>query len=79
MLFGRAELSQQEQDLFPRRREKKGFVMKYDYHMHFEYGDYDVEWVKGFFEAAARRGLDEIGITEHTHTFQSFSSFTMMI
>ena len=51
---------------------KEGFVMKYDYHMHFEYGDYDVEWVKGFFEAAARRGLDEIGITEHTHTFPEF-------
>lgn len=46
--------------------------MKYDYHMHFEYGDYDVEWVKGFFEAAAARGLDEIGISEHTHTFPEF-------
>lgn len=46
--------------------------MKYDYHMHFEYGDYKVEWVKGFFEAAAKRGLDEIGITEHAHTFPEF-------
>lgn len=46
--------------------------MKYDYHMHFEYGDYDVEWVKGFFEAAAQRGMYEIGISEHTHTFPEF-------
>lgn len=46
--------------------------MKYDYHMHFEYGDYNADWVKGFFEAAAGRGIDEIGITEHTHTFPEF-------
>ena len=48
--------------------------MKLDYHMHFEYGDYDVDWVNGFFEAAKKRGLDEIGISEHTHTFPEFES-----
>ena len=46
--------------------------MKIDYHMHFEYGDYDENWVQGFFDAAKRRGLDEIGITEHSHTFPEF-------
>ena len=46
--------------------------MKLDYHMHFEYGSYDAAWVQGFFDAAARRGLDEIGISEHTHTFREF-------
>ena len=46
--------------------------MKLDYHMHFEYGDYDEDWVQGFFDAAKRRGLDEIGITEHSHTFPEF-------
>ena len=46
--------------------------MKIDYHMHFEYGDYDESWVQGFFDAAERRGLDEIGITEHSHTFPEF-------
>ena len=46
--------------------------MKIDYHMHFEYGDYDESWVQGFFNAAERRGLDEIGITEHSHTFPEF-------
>lgn len=46
--------------------------MKYDYHMHFEYGDYDWEWVQGFFAAAQARGLAEIGISEHTHTFPEF-------
>ncbi len=46
--------------------------MKMDYHMHFEYGDYDENWVQGFFDAAEKRGMDEIGITEHTHTFPEF-------
>ena len=46
--------------------------MKLDYHMHFEYGSYDVNWVKGFFDTAKKRGLDEIGISEHSHTFPEF-------
>ena len=46
--------------------------MKLDYHMHLEYGSYDEEWVEGFFTAAERHGLDEIGITEHSHTFPEF-------
>lgn len=46
--------------------------MRIDYHMHFEYGSYDLEWVKGFFEAAKMRNIDEIGITEHTHGFVEF-------
>ena len=46
--------------------------MRIDYHMHFEYGSYDFEWVKGFFEHAAKSGIDEIGISEHSHTFVEF-------
>lgn len=46
--------------------------MKLDYHMHFEYGSYDKEWVEGFFKSAAARGLSEIGISEHSHTFPEF-------
>lgn len=46
--------------------------MLVDYHMHFEYGDYDENWVKLFFEEAAKKGLNEIGITEHTHGFKEF-------
>ena len=46
--------------------------MKLDYHMHFEYGDYDFDWVEGFFGAAKSRGLAEIGISEHSHTFPEF-------
>ena len=46
--------------------------MKLDYHMHFEYGSYDESWVEGFFTAAKERGLDEIGISEHSHTFPEF-------
>lgn len=46
--------------------------MKLDYHMHFEYGSYDVDWVKGFFTNAQNHGLYEIGISEHSHTFPEF-------
>lgn len=46
--------------------------MKFDYHMHFEYGSYDLEWVKGFFESAKNRGIAEIGISEHSHGFVEF-------
>ena len=46
-----------------------------DYHMHFEHGSYDAAWVQGFFDAAARRGLDEIGISEHSHGFTDFEHF----
>ena len=46
--------------------------MKLDYHMHFEYGSYDENWVKGFFDSAKDHGLTEIGISEHSHTFPEF-------
>ncbi len=49
--------------------------MKFDYHMHFEYGDYNFDWVQGFFDAAKKRGLSEIGISEHSHTFPEFEKF----
>ena len=49
--------------------------MRFDYHMHFEYGDYDLNWVEGFFDAAKKHNLDEIGISEHTHTFPEFEKF----
>ena len=46
--------------------------MKIDYHMHFEKGSYDKTWVEGFFQAAKDRGVAEIGISEHSHTFPEF-------
>ena len=46
--------------------------MKLDYHMHFEHGSYDKDWVEGFFRADKARHLDEIGISEHSHTFPEF-------
>ena len=54
---------------------KWGVEMRFDYHMHFEYGDYDAAWAEGFFTAAKSHGLDEIGISEHTHTFPEFEKF----
>ncbi len=49
--------------------------MRFDYHMHFEYGDYDETWAEGFFHAAKKNSLDEIGISEHSHTFPEFKKF----
>ena len=46
--------------------------MKLDYHMHFEYGSYYENWVKGFFDSDKNHGLTEIGISEHSHTFPEF-------
>lgn len=46
--------------------------MRIDYHMHFEYGSYELNWVQGFFDTARERGVDEIGISEHTHGFSEF-------
>ena len=46
--------------------------MKIDYHMHFEYGSYDLEWLQGFFESAKKNGVGEIGISEHSHGFIEF-------
>lgn len=46
--------------------------MKFDYHMHFEYGSYDLTWVQGFFDSAKERGIAEIGISEHSHGFREF-------
>jgi histidinol-phosphatase (PHP family) len=40
--------------------------------MHFEYGTYDLNWVQGFFDHARERGIDEIGISEHSHGFREF-------
>ena len=40
--------------------------------MHFEKGSYDENWVEGFFAAATAQRLDEIGISEHSHTFPEF-------
>ena len=48
--------------------------MRADYHMHFEKGSYDEEWVEGFFHQAELLGLEEIGISEHSHTFPEFES-----
>lgn len=46
--------------------------MLIDYHMHWEYGKYEENWVKDFFIQAKKMGLKEIGITEHTHGFKEF-------
>ena len=46
--------------------------MRFDYHIHLEYGSYDEAYAEGFFRAAAARGVYEIGFSEHSHTFPEF-------
>ena len=46
--------------------------MRFDYHMHLEYGSYDADYAEGFFRTAAECGIDEIGFSEHAHTFPEF-------
>lgn len=43
-----------------------------DYHMHWEFGEYSIEYVDKFFEQAKKMELEEIGITEHSHGFIEF-------
>ena len=46
--------------------------MRFDYHMHLEYGSYDEDYAEGFFRAAEQRGVYEIGFSEPSHTFPGF-------
>jgi len=43
-----------------------------DYHMHLENGPLTLEWLRRFWETAQKRGLSEIGISEHCHKFKEF-------
>ncbi len=49
--------------------------MRFDYHMHLEYGSYDEDYAEGFFRTAEGRGITEIGFSEHSHTFPEFEQF----
>ena len=43
-----------------------------DYHMHLENGPLTLEWLERFWQIAEKRGITEIGITEHCHKFREF-------
>lgn len=43
-----------------------------DRHMHLEYGPLTKEYVLKFVEEAYKKGIDEIGILDHTHRFKEF-------
>lgn len=40
-----------------------------DYHVHLENGSYTIDWIKKFIEEGAKRGIVEIGFSEHAHRF----------
>lgn len=43
-----------------------------DNHMHLEYGDLSKDYVLKFVEVAVEKGIDEIGILDHSHRFIEF-------
>lgn len=43
-----------------------------DNHMHLEYGDLSLDYVLKFVEEAKRKGINEIGILDHSHRFIEF-------
>ena len=46
--------------------------MAADYHMHLERGPWTLEWLQRFVETARRRGVTEIGFSEHPHRFREW-------
>jgi len=42
----------------------------YDFHVHLENGPYTVEWLRKFFDEGKKRGVAEIGFSEHGHRFK---------
>ena len=46
--------------------------MLVDYHMHLERGDYSFSYLDRMVAGGRARGIEEFGITEHTHHFRQF-------
>lgn len=44
--------------------------MLLDYHMHLENGPYTLSWLERFLQAAEKRGIVEIGVSEHAYRFR---------
>jgi histidinol-phosphatase (PHP family) len=44
--------------------------MAADYHVHIENGPFTIEWLEKFVNQGLKRGLKEIGISEHGHRFK---------
>lgn len=51
--------------------------MKIDYHMHFEYGSYDLEWVQGFFESAKKMVLVKSAFLNTAMVLLSLKTYIM--
>lgn len=47
--------------------------MLIDYHMHLERGDYTFAYLERMINAGRERGIEEFGITEHSHHFREFA------
>ena len=42
----------------------------YDFHVHLEQGPYTIEWIRRFYEVGEKRGVVEVGFSEHGHRFK---------
>jgi len=42
----------------------------YDFHVHLEQGPFTIDWLRRFIEIGEKRGVVEIGFTEHGHRFK---------
>jgi histidinol-phosphatase (PHP family) len=42
----------------------------YDFHVHLEEGPFTIDWLRRFIEVGEKRGVVEIGFTEHGHRFK---------
>lgn len=47
-----------------------------DYHVHLENGPYTIEWLKKFFDEGSKKGVVEIGFSEHGHRFKEAVELT---
>ncbi|MDI3535439.1 MAG: histidinol-phosphatase family [Thermosediminibacterales bacterium] len=45
-------------------------IKLWDYHVHLENGLYTIEWLQKFLETAQKRGLKEVGFSEHAYRFK---------
>jgi histidinol-phosphatase (PHP family) len=48
---------------------RREFMKFRDYHVHLEQGPYTMEWIKRFVEEGVKKGVAEIGFSEHGHRF----------
>jgi len=47
-----------------------------DYHVHLEEGPFSIDWIEKFLDEGSKKGVTEIGFSEHGHRFKEALSLT---